>query len=139
MAQAVSDITVARGILEEATDDGVVLALPGTDYRLRLVLRAPLPASAEVGKPIEGRVWVEPSRVDSARAGGRFIEPVYGRPRRLQGRVLAIDPEANALVVHCGCPVIVPLNRPQRATDFEPAGMVSFGVEPGAAFEPSAG
>src|SRR5690606_12854034 len=89
-----------------------------------------------VGRRVAGRIYARAKRVDIVRVGGRYIEPVYGRPRRLQGRVVAIDAEANAIAVHCACPIICTLTAPgQSAEQFTLGQLVSFDVERGARFE----
>ena len=42
----------------------------------------------------------EAKRIDVVTTGGRYVEPVYGRPRRVQGTVIAI--EDGAVVVNAG-------------------------------------
>ena len=123
------------GWIEEKADDRIVLDIPDTDYRLHLMLPGPL--RAEVGEKVTGTIHANAKRVDPIRSGGRFIEPGYGRPRRVQGRIIGGDPAANKLFVHCGgAPFIATLMPSQHATDFAIGQMVLFDVERGATFEP---
>lgn len=125
---------LARGELLEKADEVIVLGLPGTEYRLHLVPTGPI--SAAVGRRIAGRINAEAMRVDVATTGGRYIEPVYGRPRRLQGRIVATDAAANTITVYCGCPIVCRLTATQNADDLPPGTLATFDVKPGATFEP---
>jgi len=70
--------------------------------------------------------------------GGRYVEPVYGRPRRVQGSVIAIDQANNAVVVDATIPIhCTPTDPRQKATDFQPGQFVSFDVLEGATFTPA--
>ena len=115
----------------------VVLALPHTDYRIHLVADTASDAlkHAEVNKPIGGRIYAQAKRVDVVNTGGRFIEPVYGRPRRIQGRIISTDENANTITLFCGCPITAHLMPLQKAGQFSVGQMVSFDVEKGARFE----
>ena len=127
---------IAAGTLLEVGDDRIVLGLPDTDYRLYLRIDGPI--TAPLNKPIRGRITARARRVDRIRRGGRFIEPIYGRPRRLQGRISATDPAANTMTVTAGgdCPFVCQLVTDQSAGDLRPGWLVGFDVESGAAFEP---
>ncbi|MCC7203788.1 MAG: hypothetical protein IT441_01815 [Phycisphaeraceae bacterium] len=136
MATGSADMTsdLVRGRLEGQAAGMIELALPGTDYRLSLATSGEVKADA-VGQ-VSGRVRARARRVDVIRAGGRYVEPVFGRPRRLQGSVVAVDAGVNTITVYCGCPFICELTSPgQRAEKFEVGQMVSFDVERGARFE----
>lgn len=66
-------------------------------------------------------------------SGGRYLEPVYGRPRRVQGSVIAID--ANSIVVNAGVPVLVePTDPRQNPGSFAVGQFVSFDALDGATF-----
>ncbi len=121
-----------RGIALEREGERLVLGLAGTDYRLHLVVDGG--AAIVVGKAVVGTICARARRVDVIDAGGRYIEPVYGRPRRVQGSVVAVDAGVNTLTVHGGCAVVCELVAGQRAGDFCVGQMVSFDVERGAWF-----
>jgi len=111
----------------------VRLTLSNTQYDLHL---APVGTVAcEVGKRILGTIRGEARRVDTVNMGGRYIEPVIGRPRRVQGTVIAVDAPANTLVVDAGAPVHLVLTAPgQRADRFAIGALVSCDVHEGATF-----
>ena len=89
----------ARVVLEEVLPGSgnqparVRVSVPGYAYRVELVLAAGDAAAlaGRVGKRIEGSVRGKAQRAWNANAGGCFIEPVWGAPRIVQGRVLAVD------------------------------------------------
>ncbi|GAB4108732.1 MAG: hypothetical protein Kow00105_16410 [Phycisphaeraceae bacterium] len=136
MSEAVAAGPIATGVLVEKSPDKLVLAVPGTDYRLRLVPVGPI--QAEVNERVSGIIRAKALRVDVIPAGGRFIEPVFGRPRRVQGRIIGGDVKANTLTVQACVPITVTLMPNQRAAQFAIGQMVSFDVEPGATFEQTA-
>jgi hypothetical protein len=116
----------------------VRLAFANTQYDLHL---APLgPVQCEVGKRILGTIRGEARRVDIVTTGGRYMEPVIGRPRRVQGTVVAIDAASNTLVVDAGAPVHLTLTAPgQKAEKFSVGALVSCDVMDGATFSQAKG
>lgn len=126
---------IARAVLRESGDERVVLAVPGTDYQLHLgVYKAP---STPVGKRILGTIRAQARRIDVVHTGGRYIEPVYGTPRRIQGEIVAIDAANQTLTVHAGVPVVCKTDGRQRADQFKLGDLVAFDVLPGASFTPA--
>jgi len=135
------DPGLTRGVLEEihaetATKPAfVVISLYNSDYRLHLIPVGEI--TAEIGKRILGRIRAEAKRVDVVKTGGKYVEPVHGRPRRVQGKVVETDTSRNMLTVDAGgAPFICRLtDHRQRASDFEAGQFVSFDVLRGATFE----
>lgn len=135
MTQATDiDSSIARGVLKEKADDSIALSIPGTNYQLHLAVESPVDEA--VNKRVSGRIYARAKRVDLTGTGGRFIDPVVGRPRRVQGMVIAADPKANTLTVFAGVPIIATLTMDQKVTDFGLQQFVSFDVERGAIFKP---
>jgi hypothetical protein len=131
------DPTLARGTLEEivgptATQTGhIVVSVPNTSYRLHLLPSTPI--TAELGKRIIGTIRAKARRIDSVQTGGRYVEPVFGRPRRIQGSVISIS--GDAVVVDATMPIhVTPTDPRQKATDFTPGQFVSFDALDGATF-----
>jgi len=131
------DPKLARGRLEavvQATASKPTHArvvFPNTSYNLHLLPTSPI--KAEPGDRIAGRIAARARRVDVLPSGGKYIEPVIGRPRRVQGRVIAH--EGGALVVDAGVPIHCTLtDQRQGAADFPVGEMVSFDVLEGATF-----
>ncbi len=118
--------------------EGVVtLAVPGTEWEIDFELADGAGNGLQAGAIATGVVRAQAQRADVITGGGKYVEPVYGRPRRLQGRILAGDPAANTIVVDCGLAVHCTLMSPQRTADFMGGQMVCFDIEPGASFEPA--
>ncbi|USN98326.1 MAG: hypothetical protein H6810_09095 [Phycisphaeraceae bacterium] len=135
------DPGLARGVLEEvcaatATAPAhIVVSFYNTNYRVHLLPVGEI--TAEVGRRIQGVIRAEAKRVDVVKTGGKYIDPVYGRPRRVQGRIVETDTSRNTLTVDVGgAPFVCRLtDHRQRASDFEPGQFVGFGVLKGATFE----
>ncbi|MEC9374363.1 MAG: hypothetical protein VYC34_10995 [Planctomycetota bacterium] len=129
-----ADRSVATGVVEENRGDRIVLAIPGTDYKI--LLMTPEKVATPEGKRISGTIRAAAKRVDVIPAGGRYVEPVMGRPRRVQGRVISVIETEGALVVSAGVPVVCKLGALQKASDFKVGQMVSMNVAPDATFTP---
>ena len=126
------------GKLLEHRDGLIVLGLPGSEYRLTLVIEIDLPAT--VGQTITGTIHATARRVDVVPAGGRYVEPVYGRPRRVQGRLVGGHGPSRTLYVKAGPALICTLSDTRQSVDqFHVGQLVSFDVEPGAVFKPVVG
>lgn len=130
---------VARGVLESLAEDKLVLSLPGTDYRLTLVPAVPMMAfPVPVGRRIKGVIHAEALRIHTSSGGGRFIEPVYGMPRIVAGKVLDIDEASKQVVVDVSVPITVSTLPEQHFDIFTIGSMVNFYVKSGALFTPLA-
>lgn len=127
---------MARGVLAEAGAGTIVFAVPGTDYQMHLGVSGPL--GTHVGKRLVGTIRVQARRVDVVKTGGRYIEPVMGRPRRIQGDVIAVNPGANEITVEAAVPIVAKLDALQRAEAFRVGDFVAFDATPGAVFVPGA-
>ena len=133
------DSSVARGVLEEIVPETatapayIVISFPNTSYRTHLLPTAPV--ACEPGKRILGVIRCKARRIDTVTTGGRYLEPVYGRPRRVQGSVIAVA--GDAIVVDASVPVhVTPTDPRQKAADFQPGDFVSFDALDGATFTP---
>lgn len=128
---------LARGTLKEAVaatatkPAHVRLSFPNTSYILYLLPTGPV--SVEPGDKVFGTISARARRVDVVPSGGQFVEPVIGRPRRVQGRVVA--KEGDKIVVDAGVPIHCLLtDGRQHVGDFHVGDMVSFDVLDGASF-----
>lgn len=138
------DPTLARGTLEEvvpatATRPAhVVLSFANTSYQTHLIPTVEAGSLVDrVGKRAIGIIALKARRVDVVESGGKYLEPVYGRPRRVQGSVVSIDRAANSIVVDAAVPVHCALtDSRQNATDFAVGDFVSFDAMDGATFTP---
>lgn len=131
----------SKGICEgmvpaTATKPGyMVFALPGTAYKVHL---AHDPAyMAKPGSRIKGVITADARRVDRVGAGGRYVEPVFGKPRRVQGTLVGVDAAANTITVECGGGTVPGFEHPmhvtaklldarQKATDFALGELLAF-------------
>lgn len=132
---------LARGVLEDVvpavgTRPGhIVLGVLNTSYQIHL--QATTDVHVEKGKRLVGTIRARARRIDVVQSGGRYVEPVFGRPRRVQGVVVGIDPGTNSVVVNAGVPIVCAMtDTRQKATDFAAGQFVSFDVLDGATFTP---
>ncbi len=126
-----------RGATDE-TPATIEWVLPDGDYRIRLVVDGPVDTDAH--DEASGYIAANAKKVSIVGTGGRFIEPVHGRPRRVQGRIAAVDAAAGTIIVRAGggCPVVAKLTSPGQTPDQYQAGQfVGFTIEPGARFMPA--
>ncbi|HVZ94086.1 MAG TPA: hypothetical protein VG797_06210 [Phycisphaerales bacterium] len=136
MTTTAPDTNFARGVLGAKEVDHIVFTILGTDYKMHLQ-----PAGAittQVGKRILGEVRVQARRVDIVKTGGRYIEPVMGRPRRIQGDVIAIDSVSRTITVNATVPIVAKLDDRQNPGMFKIGDFVAFDAVPGATFTPAA-
>lgn len=149
-----SNVSVARGVLEElvaasATKPAyVVFAVPNSSYKLHL---RPVPDAAVIaphpGKRLVGTITVQARRVDLVRTGGRLVEPVHGRPRRVHGTVIAHDAASRSITVNAGgaaavdslpLPIVLKLTDARNAPEQFPIGsLVACDVLDGGTFQPA--
>ncbi len=137
MSQAATrNVNQARAVLLENGDETVVLGFNETSYRMHLIVLKRL--GREEGKRVKGVIRATARRIDRIGTGGKYVEPVYGPPRRVAGRIVALDAEANTVTVDAGMPMVMKVGAPtQRATDFAVGDFVTMNVMPGATFAPA--
>jgi hypothetical protein len=125
----------ARGKITSTTGGLVKFTPSNTNYVLHL-------SSPEITGPlntlIEGLIRVNARKLYTVLSGGNFINPIFGPPRTIQGRVLALDDRS--MVVQAGTPIYVAL--PAEASAVELANgpvrvgsLVNVVALPGATFE----
>ena len=140
------DPALSRGTLAEvrpatATRPSVVvLTVPNTEYRLELrpVGDDLAPFEGRVGTTVVGIVRAEARRLDLCGAGGRYVEPVFGRPRRVQGMVREVRAPENTVVVSAALGLalnLTPTAPGQNAGQFKEGDFLTCGVLDGATFE----
>lgn len=120
----------------------IVFALPGSSYKMHL--RPTGPISVAVGKRLVGTIACQVRRVDTSFTGGQYVEPVEGRPRRVQGRVVKVDGAAGTITLNCGAPASVDgpplmivcklLDARQKPEQFAIGNLVTADVMDGATF-----
>lgn len=136
-------VTIAS--VEPSGDGGrVIVLIPGTEYRLWLRPEAPgafsgpgsLPSALRdrIGRRVEGRISAAALRMHLASAGGRFIEPLDGMPRIVQGAILDVDTLTRRVLVDVGVPMWVTLHPDQAITAFAPGELWNCYLESGSTF-----
>jgi len=119
----------------------LVLAPDNSDYKIHLQPaggKLPEGIAGKVGQRLIGTVRAEAKRIDVVTSGGKFIDPVFGRPRRVQGRIIASNPAGGTVTISAGAgvPVVCKVTAPgQKAGDFEIMSFVACQVQRGATFE----
>ena len=113
-------------IVEAIQDNLVTLAAPPTNYRNAFVLKSENAAPLAVGERIRGTIHAPAWKVDRVDLGGNYVEPRYGRPRRMQGTILSVNAAANELTVQVGYEVTVKLPEKYKAADFLPGQRVGW-------------
>ncbi len=128
------DARVAEVRLVDRDDDFVHVTMDRTSYRVQLLLQGELEAT--IGRRIHGIIRVNVWKVDFVSPGGAYIEPVLGRPRRVQGRVVAHQDDRNGIVISVsGCPITADLPERWQKVDVPIGTLVAVDVYEGAVFE----
>jgi len=122
------------GVLAEKSDDRVIISLPETCYEFHLNVYKPV--TTPVGKRITGTIRAQARRIDVVKTGGRYIEPVNGRPRRVQGVITAIDASERTVTVDAGVPIVCKVDARQAPGDFNVGDFVTFATLSGSSFSP---
>ena len=88
-------------IVESVAEGLITLRAPGSNYRNSFLFNGD-PTSLSAGQRVGGAILAPAWKVDNVDLGGNYVEPLYGRPRRMQGAILSINPTANELTVQVG-------------------------------------
>lgn len=115
--------------------DGATGQIQKPNHQMHLLTNTPV--KTEPGKRILGTIRVEARRIDVCGTGGSFVEPVYGRPRRIQGNIIEIDPSNSCITVDAGMPVVAKVDAGQKVSDFKVGDHITFAVKAGATFYPA--
>jgi len=127
---------IARLYLLSKTDEKVIVQLPRTNYQTYLMCSEAVEPTPQ-GR-VRGVVRLPVWKVDFVSAGGSFIEPVYGRPKRVHGTAIGAMDEGNSLIVEvCDQPMVADLPARWQAAEIEPGTRVGLDVHEGATFSPA--
>ena len=133
ISPALSRGTFAGEVAATATKPGYIKVTFPNNYELHLIPDGPV--TAQLGKRLVGEIHSQARRIDESQTGGRFVEPLYGRPRRIQGSIVAVDAKMNTLLVNAGVPIhVTPTDARQKAADFTVGQFVVFDVPAGSTF-----
>ena len=103
-------------IVNQVTDDQVTVLVPGTNYRSTFKYAGSAPL--QVGQRVTAVVHAPALKIEVVSDGGNYVEPLFGRPRRMQGRVVEQHPKTSELLVQAGYPVRVKLPHGQTVAEF---------------------
>ncbi len=106
-------------IVEQLENGQVTLRVPGFSYANTFALAGETPAGLVAGARVRGTIHAPAWKVDRVELGGNYVEPLAGRPRRMQGTILAVNSAANELTVQVGYEAVVRLPTGCRAADFQ--------------------
>ena len=93
------------------------------NYKLRLEAEGSFDG-APIGVTIPCLIRIQARKLWSVPSGGNFIDPIYGPPRRVQGRIKYLDEQK--MVVHAGAPILVTLPTSGEGFDL-PEGPLTVG------------
>jgi len=124
----------ARVRLVSVQGGSVRVAVPGSSYVFTLEAG---PDAATLrgreGKIVVGRVEARAMRLHRASGGGRFVEPLDGMPRIIQGLVRAVDVPGRRLLVEAAVPMWLTLEPEDDPRAFAEGDLVNGYLLSGAA------
>jgi hypothetical protein len=128
--------TIARVYLKGQAGEQVVMSIPGTNYQLHLKPTARLTPTPQ-GR-VTGLIRCPGHKLDLVSAGGAYVEPLVGRPRRVQGHVIGVIPSTNSIVIEVsGTPIVTDLPDRYAAGSIALDTRVAVDVKEGSTFEPA--
>jgi hypothetical protein len=113
----------ARGRVTGVNGKVVTFVPAGTNYELHLEAERG-PWAGPVNVPVEAVIRLRARKVMTVPSGGNFIQPIFGPPRIVQGRVRQLS--AHELVIHAGTNLIVELPASDSAFDLA-SGAIGMG------------
>jgi hypothetical protein len=118
----------ARGKVVSVQDNVVVFAPSNTNYELRLERQGGGPDAPAIpsGVVLDAVLRVTGRKIWTVPSGGNFIEPIYGPPRKIQGRIRYLD--EGQMVVQAGTAILVKLPQDSEAFDLARGPLVVGGL-----------
>jgi hypothetical protein len=108
-----------RFIVDKIESGLITLRVAGCNYVNTFSIAGGASAGLVPGARVRGTILAPAWKVDCVDLGGNYVEPLAGRPRRMQGAILAVNAAANELTVQVGYEVTVKLPDKYRATDYQ--------------------
>jgi hypothetical protein len=105
-------------IVESLNEGMITVRVPGMNYQNSFQLHS-TPTALSPGDRIRAAIHAPAWKVDRVDMGGNYVEPLCGRPRRMQGTILSVNPAANELTVQVAYEVTVKLPAKYRAADYQ--------------------
>jgi hypothetical protein len=126
----------ATGKVLAVEADAIIFNPAQTTYQLRLL--TPGGYQGPVNQPIQGMIRALARKLYTVPSGGNFIDPIFGPPRIIQGRIRFLDQQQ--MVVQAGTFILVELPAEDSAYDMGSGplvvgGLVNCMAMPGARFE----
>lgn len=109
-------VSTMKFIVERIENDLVTLKTPNANYRN--TFKCSSAADLIVGKRVAGSVHAPARKIEAVSQGGNYVEPLFGRPRRMQGLVLRQNAMDNSLIVRTAYETTVRLPPQQQASDY---------------------
>lgn len=103
-------------IVESVQDGFVTLKTPNNNYRNSFKL--PEGVTLVPGQRVTGTIHAPAWKVDRVDFGGNYVEPLFGRPRRMQGTILSVNTGTNELTVLTAYEVTVKLPARYNVANF---------------------
>jgi hypothetical protein len=113
-------------IVDHVENGQITLRVTDRNYANTFTLAGAAPATLVSGTRVRGTIHAPAWKVDRVELGGNYVEPLAGRPRRMQGTILAVNPSANELTVQVGYEAVVRLPARYKAADFQPGQRVGW-------------
>jgi hypothetical protein len=126
----------ARGRVREVRGNSVVFLPANTNYELHL--QTDQPYDGPLDTPIDALIRLQARKVYSVPSGGNWIQPIFGPPKIVQGRVRWLDEKS--LIVQAGTHFLIELPADRSGIEL-PNGevgvnmLVNVVALPGARFE----
>lgn len=127
----------SRGKVISVTDESIVFTPSNTTYQIEL--QTPRGRyDGPVNELVDGIIRATARKMYTVPSGGGWLEPIFGTPRTVQGRVRHVDPRY--LVLHCGAFFLVRVPESDSAIDlvngpFRIGAMANATLHSGATFE----
>jgi hypothetical protein len=103
----------------DSVGEGVVtLRVPGSNYCNTFAVSGD-GLKFEPGQRVRGTIHAPAWKVDRVELGGNYVEPLFGRPRRMQGTILSVDVARNELTVQVGYEATVKLPAKYSAASYQ--------------------
>ena len=123
-------------IVDSVENGTITLRVPGMNYRNSFAIKGNGDGLSP-GSRVHGTIHAPAWKVDRVELGGNYVEPLFGRPRRMQGTILAVNPASNELTVRVGYDATVKLPEKYRAADFQVGQRVGWDNIDVPTFEPA--
>jgi hypothetical protein len=109
---------MSKFIVDHIDQNQVTLRTPTLNYHNTFAIAPQAAAALKPGERVRGTIHAPAWKIDRVELGGNYVEPLYGRPRRMQGTILAVNPHTNELTVQVGYEATVRLPDRCRTADY---------------------